>query len=45
LIVCSQCGKVCSESGCYVNKKTGELWCMPCVVIEKKKRLKNYVKT
>jgi len=43
LMVCSQCGKRCGVN-VYINKLTGEKWWPYCISIEKKKRLKSYLK-
>ncbi len=35
---CSECGKLHAVSSMYFNKKEGNLWCMYCLGLEKKKR-------
>ena len=42
-IKCSQCGKECGNLN-YKNTKTNDIWCPFCLSLEKKKRLKNYVR-
>ena len=38
MTVCSKCGNICVESSSYINKITGEVWCLNCITIEKKER-------
>lgn len=42
-IKCSQCGKECGNLN-YKNTKTNEIWCLFCLALEKKERIKNYRK-
>ncbi|MFW9878171.1 MAG: hypothetical protein ACFFG0_34250 [Candidatus Thorarchaeota archaeon] len=35
---CSQCGNLCQDVRCFINKNTGEIWCEYCIGKEKRKR-------
>lgn len=41
---CSVCGKLHSASSIYFNRKEGNLCCINCLTIEKKKREKEEIK-
>ena len=43
-VKCSECETEYNEEECYINNKTGKIWCAGCLSLEKKKRLKNYVR-
>lgn len=38
---CSQCGSLCQDIRCFIDTRTGKIWCEYCIGKEKKQRKSN----
>lgn len=39
---CAICGRLCDTTECYLNRRTGEIWCVNCLAIERNRRQQEY---